>query len=125
MNISSFKRNKHFEKQFQKLLKKFKTLEEDLEKAENFAIKLFFEKDIDSNSIFKIEKYSTDKIKIYKLKKFACKSLKGKGVQSGIRIIFAHILEGNEIEYLQIYYKEKQDSDMDEKQVKEYIKGTD
>ncbi len=121
MKISSFKRDKYFEKQFQKLLKRFKSLEEDMDKAEGFAIKLFFEKEIDNNSIFKIEKYSTEKVKIYKLKKFACKSLKGKGVQSGIRVIFAHKLKTDEIEFLQIYYKEKNDTDADLQKIKEYI----
>jgi len=37
--------------------------------------------------------------------KFTCRSLKGKGVQSGIRIIYAYFEEQDKIELVEIYYK--------------------
>jgi len=43
--------------------------------------------------------------KVYKAKKFACKSLKGKGVQSGIRVIYAYEEEKDRIVLIEIYFK--------------------
>lgn len=42
---------------------------------------------------------------VYKAKKFACRSLKGKGVNSGIRIIYAYFENEDRIELVEIYYK--------------------
>ena len=42
---------------------------------------------------------------IYKVTKFACKSIKGKGVRSGIRIIYAYYEKENIIEFIEIYHK--------------------
>ena len=47
----------------------------------------------------------TEYPKIYKAKKFACRSLKGTGVQSGIRVIYAYFDETDEIQLIEIYYK--------------------
>jgi len=38
-------------------------------------------------------------------RKFACRSLKGRGVQSGIRIIYAYFEEKDKIELIEVYYK--------------------
>jgi hypothetical protein len=41
---------------------------------------------------------------IYKAKKFACRALKGKGVQSGIRVIYAYFKDDDKIELVEIYF---------------------
>lgn len=46
---------------------------------------------------------------IFKVKKFACKSLKGRGVKSGIRVIYAHIARSDEIHFIEIYTKSEKD----------------
>lgn len=116
------KRHEHFNKQFKKLLKKFRSLEEDLLVAEKNTVKLLHEGKIDNNSIERVPNLKHNEIEIYKLKKFACKSLKGKGVRSGIRIVYARSVKTMEIEYLEIYYKEKDNTDMDYDFVKQYLK---
>ena len=120
--IIQYKKHSLFEKQFNKLLHKYRTLEEDLLIAQVAAIELFHMHHLDNNSVELIPCFVDEKIKIYKLRKFACKSLKGKGVKSGIRIIYAFYSETLEVEYLEIYYKERDDSDMDYKFVKKYFK---
>lgn len=40
-----------------------------------------------------------------KVKKFACKSLKGKGGHSGIRFTYAYFPFEDKIEFIEIYYK--------------------
>lgn len=60
--------------------------------------------------------------KIYKAKKFACKSLKGRGVKSGIRVIYAHFEAENKVELIEIYYKGDQQNEDRERIKKNYGK---
>lgn len=49
---------------------------------------------------------------IIKVKKIACKSLKGRGVNSGLRLIYAYFPERNGITFIELYHKsdkEKED----------------
>ena len=48
------------------------------------------------------------KTKIFKVRKFRCKSLKGSGSNSGIRIIYALLEEEHKIEFIEIYFKRNQ-----------------
>jgi hypothetical protein len=60
--------------------------------------------------------------KIYKAKKFACRSLKGKGVQSGIRVIYAYFEEKDKIELIEIYYKGDKENEDRERILRYYKK---
>lgn len=71
-----------FEKDMRKLLKKFKTLEEDLKIFMEKELNLYHKLNINNKGIFRISDLGITNPKIYKAKKFACRSLKGKGVQS-------------------------------------------
>lgn len=94
-----------FAKDFRKLAKKFKTLADDIETAKKNAIELYHLHKIDNQSIFQIQEFKSDEMEICKLKKFACKALKGKGVQSGIRVIYAYHKNRLRIEFIEMYYK--------------------
>ena len=94
-----------FEKDFKKLLKRFRTLEEDLETFIKYQLKPFHLLDQDNQGIKQISNLGIVEPKIYKVRKFASKSLKGKGVQSGIRVIYAYFEDKNKIELIEIYYK--------------------
>ena len=94
-----------FEKDFKKLLKKFRTLEEDLEIFIKYQLKPFHLLDRDNQGIKRISDLGIVEPRIYKARKFASKSLKGKGVQSGIRVIYAYFEDKNKIELIEIYYK--------------------
>ena len=48
---------------------------------------------------------------VIKVKKIACKSLKGKGVNSGLRLIYAHFEEENKIIFIEIYHKRNKQSE--------------
>ena len=103
-----------FEKDKKKLLKRFRTLDEDLNNFINVQLKLFHKLEIDNYAIEHISDLSINEPKIYKVKKFACKSLKGKGVQSGIRIICSYYEKFDKIEFVEIYYKgDKENEDRD------------
>jgi mRNA-degrading endonuclease RelE of RelBE toxin-antitoxin system len=94
-----------FEKDLKKLLKRFSSLEEDLQTFIKVAMNLFHKQKIDSNAIFHISDLGIRSPKIYKGKKFACRALKGKGAQSGIRVIYAYHEDEDWIEFIEIYYK--------------------
>src|SRR3990172_3859934 len=94
-----------FEKDLKKLVKRFSSLEEDLETFIKVAMNIFHKQKIDSGAIFHIFDLGIHSPKIYKGKKFACKALKGKGVQSGIRVIYAYHEDEDKIEFIEIYYK--------------------
>ncbi len=103
-----------FEKDKKKLLKRFRTIDEDLDNFINVQLKLFHKLGIDNNALEHISDLGINEPKIYKVKKFACKSLKGKGVQSGIRIIYSYFENDDRIEFVEIYYKgdkEKEERD--------------
>ena len=94
-----------FEKDLKKLLRRFASLEEDLQIFIKVAMNAFHKQNIDSRAILHISEIGIHSPKIYKAKKFACKALKGKGVQSGIRVIYAYHEEKDRIEFIEIYYK--------------------
>ncbi|MEJ5226833.1 hypothetical protein [Thermodesulfovibrio sp.] len=100
-----------FESDFKNLLKKYKTLIEDFEIFIKAQLFLFHKKQIDNKGIVLISDTGIISPKIYKAKKFSCKALKGKGVQSGIRVIYAYFEEEDRIEFLEIYYKGDKDSE--------------
>ena len=94
-----------FEKDFKKLFRKYKTLKEDLNTFINIQLNLYHKLKQDNGGIFQISNLNISYPKICKAKKFACKSLKGKGVKSGIRIIYAYYEKENIIEFIEIYFK--------------------
>lgn len=94
-----------FEKDLKKLSKRFKTLEDDLGNFIKTALNSFHKLKIDFHGIFHISDLGIHSPKIYKAKKFACRALKGKGAQSGIRVIYAYHEKNDKIEFIEIYYK--------------------
>jgi len=106
-----------FEKDLKKLKKKYKTLDGDLEVFKK-ALK------VNPENLTGVVRISSlgEKIKtgIYKARKFYCKSLKGKGAKSGIRVIYAYIPEEDKIIFIEIYHKGKK-SNHDIKRIEKYF----
>lgn len=94
-----------FKKDLKNLKKRFRTLESDLESFINVQLKLYHKLGIDNNGIVRISNIGIEDPEIYKARKFACKSLKGTGSRSGIRIIYAFYHKQEKIEFIEIYYK--------------------
>ena len=103
-----------FEKDLKKLLKRFSSLDEDLQTFIKVAMNLLHKQGIDSRAIFHISDLGIHSPKIYKGRKFACKALKGKGAQSGMRVIYAYHEDEDRVEFIEIYYKgDKESEDRD------------
>lgn len=120
METINYDRTSSFEKKFKKLEKKWRTLSADLKTAQQNAIEIYHVEKIDNHSVFPIPGFCNENIQIFKLKKFACRSLKGRGVQSGIRIIYAFFPKDLKIVFIDIYFKADQTNE-DKGLIKEFI----
>ena len=119
----NYDETKKFTRDFKKLLKKFPSLRDDLKITKKYRIELFHCKKIDSRSIFQIEGVGNyNDLRFYKIKKFQCKSLKGRGAKSGIRVIYALFPAQQKVVFLEIYFKAKQENE-DRQRIVDFIKA--
>lgn len=108
-------RLEEFNKELKRLLKKFPTLEEDLDTFIKVQMLLHHKFKLENHGIFPIDNVGFEHPKIFKVKKFSCKSLKGKGVCSGIRLIYAYFPIEDRIEFLEIYFKANKEKENKER----------
>jgi len=94
-----------FKKDLKKLRKRFPTLEDDLQNFVSTQLIMFHKLGLDNNGIYRLTDLGFDNPPVFKAKKFACRSLKGKGVMSGIRVIYAFYPDADRIELIEIYFK--------------------
>jgi mRNA-degrading endonuclease RelE of RelBE toxin-antitoxin system len=101
-----------FEKDLKRLKKKYRSLDSDIETFIESSLRPCHELKEEQVGIFQIPGLKIEHPKIYKAKKFACECMKGTGVKSGIRIIYAYFEQENKVEFIEIYYKgDKKDED--------------
>ena len=48
---------------------------------------------------------------VIKVKKVACKALKGRGVNSGLRLIYAYFPDENKITFVELYHKNDKENE--------------
>ncbi len=100
-----------FWKDLKQLLKKRRSLNEDLETFINAQLFAFHKLQIDNHGLFSINNLGFNLPQVYKAKKFACKALMGKGVRSGIRVIYAYVPENDKIHLIEIYSKSDKENE--------------
>jgi len=110
-----------FERDIKKLLKRFRTLEDDLKTFIEKELFLYHKLKIDNGGVFQIPGLQIESPKIYKAKKFACRSLKGRGAHSGIRVIYSYLEEGDKVELVEIYYKGDKENE-DRERISRYFR---
>ena len=96
-----------------KRLKKYRSLKHDLNLLKSFLES--YPRGYEP-AIVRIDNLSIQ-TEIYKVKHFRCADLKGKGSRSGIRIVYAYIPDKNHIEFIEIYYKEHDDTDCNKERI--------
>ena len=96
-----------FKKDLKTLLKKYRTLNDDLN-----VVKKVLEVMPDQRPpfSFRIDNLGVETC-IIKVKKIACKSLKGKGVNSGLRLVYAFYPDQNKITFIELYHKIDKDNE--------------
>lgn len=116
--FNEIKRLAEFNKEFKKLLKKYRSLEDDLNTFIDKQLVLYHKLDVDNQGVLRISGLGVESPEIYKAKKFACKALKGRGVQSGIRIIYAYYPDEDKIEFIEIYHKNQKENENTDRIIK-------
>ena len=110
--MNSFSSLPEFEKEFKRLFKKYRTLDDDLEKfkkvLKNWPL------GVGKNFIIV---HSTETVKIIKAR-MACRAL----YDRSLRIIYAYLEQEKRIEFIEIYYKGAKENE-DRERIKEYLKN--
>ena len=99
-----------FQSDLKRLTKRFRTLKDDLE---------ILKKVLSTESVnhpqpplsFRISGLSVDTPFVIKVKKMACRSLKGKGANTGLRVIYAYHPQEQHIQLIEIYFKADQENE--------------
>lgn len=105
---------REFERDLKRLLKKFPTLQEDLDtivKTQLVAVHIL---GLDTGGVFRIADLGPTTAPVFKAKKFACRAMKYKGARTGLRLIYVFVESENRIDLLEIYSKaDKETEDRD------------
>lgn len=104
-NFAKISRRPEFDKDLKHLIKRYRSLEDDLTVFINTQLVLLHKQKIDNRGIVLINNLGIEEHKIFKAVKFACKSIHGRGAASGIRLTYAYFEEADHIEFIQIYFK--------------------
>ena len=108
--IMDFETLQEYEKDLKRLLKKYRTLCDDMD-----DVKMVLKASPDSRPpfSFRVEGLGI-KSCVTKVKKIASNSFKGKGTQSGFRLIYAYFKEEQRIVFVELYHKnDKENEDRD------------
>jgi mRNA-degrading endonuclease RelE of RelBE toxin-antitoxin system len=103
--FNDIERTAEFKRDLKKLLKRYRTLEEDIDTLINASLYAFHKLAIDTGGIVRLQRLGFEEPAVYKVKKFACRSLKGKGSQSGMRLIYSYLSESDTVVLIELYYK--------------------
>ena len=112
----------YFQKDFSKLLRKYRTLIEDFETFKKFSLEPFLLDKIDNKCSVIIQGTGIKYPEIWKVRKFTSRSFKGRGNQSGFRIIFAYYRDIEKIIFIEIYHKSKKENE-DRDRIKQAIEN--
>ncbi|HNT42384.1 MAG TPA: hypothetical protein PKN78_09145 [Tenuifilaceae bacterium] len=106
-----------FKKDLKNLLKKYRTLNDDLDVVKKVLEVMPDERPPFS---FRIDNLGL-KTCIIKVKKIACKALKGRGVNSGLRLVYAYFETEKKITFIELYHKNDKENE-DRKRITENFK---
>lgn len=103
----TFEELTEFQKDLKNLLKKYRTLNEDLKE-----VKAILKKKPEARPPFSFEISNLNvETCVIKVKKIACRALKGKGVNSGLRLIYAYFEEEQKIIFIELYHKNDKENE--------------
>ncbi len=103
----TFEELNEFRKDLKKLLKKYRSLNDDLKIVRKV---LRVEPKERPPFSFRIDGLGIETC-VIKVKKIACKSLKGRGVNTGLRLIYAHFEEEQRIVFVELYHKNNRENE--------------
>ena len=111
-----------FDKDFKRLGKRFKTLDKDFELMKRMLLVPHYIDGLPAppKALVDIEGFCGKDYKSKKVRRFTCASLKGKGGNSGIRVIFVYekAEDTHKITFVEIYFKGDQENENRERLTK-------
>ena len=113
----TFEELEEYKKDLKQLLKKYRTLSEDIEIVKRVLI---VEPDERPPFSFRISDLGITTC-IIKVKKIACRALKGRGVNSGLRLIYAYFENEERIVMIELYHKNDKENE-DKGRIRKYFK---
>jgi mRNA-degrading endonuclease RelE of RelBE toxin-antitoxin system len=105
-----------FNKDIKRLIKKYRTLHDDLEVVRKVLTVIPDERPPFS---FRIDNLGIQTC-IIKVKKIACKALQGRGVNSGLRLVYAYKPNEQRIFFIELYHKNDKESE-DRNRITQYV----
>lgn len=111
-----FRELEEFKKDLKRLLKKYRSLDEDLAIVRK-VLKL--EPRERPPFSFRVEGLGID-LYVIKVRKIACKSLKGRGVNTGLRLVYAYFDNKGEIVFIELYHKNDKENEDRERILKNF-----
>ena len=106
-NSITFEELPEFQKDLKNLLKKYRTLNDDLVDLKKT---LAVEPDAEPPFSFRISDLGITTC-VIKVKKIACRALKGRGVNSGLRLIYAYFKKEERIVMIELYHKNDKENE--------------
>lgn len=106
-----------YKKDLKQLLKKYRTVSADIETVKRV---LTIEPDERSPFSFRINDLGITTC-VIKVKKIACRALKGRGVNSGLRLIYAYFEKEERIVMIELYHKNDKENE-DKGRIKKHFK---
>ena len=103
----NFEELPEFQKDLKILLKKYRTLNDDLEVVQQVLTTAPDERPPFS---FRTDNLTLETC-VIKVKKIACKSLKGRGVNSGLRLVYAYFKDQEKIIFVELYHKNDKENE--------------
>ncbi|GHT14428.1 hypothetical protein AGMMS50239_27300 [Bacteroidia bacterium] len=116
MNKINFEELPEYKKDLKRLLKKYRTLESDLR---DVCKDLNDEPEASPPFSFRIEGLGISTC-VIKIKKIASDSFKGRGCNSGFRLIYAYFADEQRIVFVELYHKNEKENE-DKKRILEHF----
>lgn len=113
----SFEELSEFSRDLKTLLKKYRTLTEDLDIVKKVLVVSPNERPPFS---YRIDNLGIETC-VIKVKKIACRSLKGRGANSGLRLVYAHFKTEQRIVLVEMYHKNEKANE-DRERILKYFK---
>jgi hypothetical protein len=110
MRFGDVRRLREFQRDLKRLTKRYPTLEHDLETLIDTL--LFLHHKINPHpEVRRISDLGPTTLPIFKVRRFACRSLRGKGGRTGLRLIHAWDAGSDAITLIEIYIKSDKDNE--------------
>jgi hypothetical protein len=115
-------RRPEFERDLKALKKKYRSLDEDIKTLIKSALHPFHHLGLDTGHIERMTEVQTsENVVMFKVVRMACRSLKGTGSRSGMRVIYAYEAARDRVVLVEIYYKGDKENE-DRERIRAFLK---